>query len=230
MSCWPQERAAAAEVLGPDQRIVEIAVARGGFNTPQRTTAQAIFVHQDNPLSRINMAQLAQILRADPAITRWGQLGLKGAWADRPITLYMPKRVAPNAMSMQMMVLGGGDWNVGAKEGTIAETATAAAADPASIAFGGFEEGGPGLKPLAVAAGNSTAFIQGTGETVANGRYPLTRYMYIRLVRRADEPLASQVREFLRYILSREGQEPILHSGYFPLTQAEAAVELNKLD
>ena len=54
--------------------------------------------------------------------------------------------------------------------------------------------------------------------------------MYIRLNRRPGEALAPQVKEFLRYILSREGQEPILYSGYFPLTAAEANEELAKLD
>jgi ABC-type phosphate transport system substrate-binding protein len=53
--------------------------------------------------------------------------------------------------------------------------------------------------------------------------------MYIRLNRPPGKPLTPQVQEFLRYILSREGQEPILYSGYFPLTADEANEELAKL-
>jgi len=72
--------------------------------------------------------------------------------------------------------------------------------------------------------------IEGSSETVASGRYPLTRYMYIRLQRKPGEALSAPVKEFLRYVLSRQGQEPILYSGYFPLTAGEVAEELSKLD
>ncbi len=209
---------------------LEIRVARGGFNTPQRTTAQAIFVNERNPAARITLVQLGAILGQKPTITRWGQLGLEGEWADRPITIYMPPRVAPNATSMQLMALNGGDWNAGVREGTIAETAAAIARDPGAIGFGGFEEGGPGLKTLAVARTDAGPFHEGNAANASSGRYPLTRSMYIRLNRAPGSPLAPQVKEFLRYILSREGQEPILYSGYFPLTADEAKQELAKLD
>jgi len=226
---WPEELAAYQSALHRPAPL-EIRVARGGFNTPQRTTAQAIWVHRDNPLARITVPQLAAILGADPAITRWGQLGLKGEWADRPVTVYMPPRVAPNATSMRIMVLRGGDWNASVHEGSIAETAAAIARDPGAIGFGGFEEGGPGLKPLAVARNAAGPWYEGDYPNASSGRYPLTRYMYIRLNRVPGYPIPAHVKEFLRYVLSREGQEPILYSGYFPLTAAEIGEELAKLD
>lgn len=226
---WPDESASFASTHRGHAPL-EIRVARGGFNTPQRTTAQAIFVHASNPLARISLPQLAAILGRAPSITRWGQLGLTGEWTDRPITIYMPPHVAPNAMSMQLMVLKGGPWAASAREGKIDETAAAAARDPGSLAFGGFEEGGPGLKTLAVAAKDGGPYFEGMGENASSGRYPLTRYMYIRLHHVPGEAIAPAVKEFLRYVLSREGQEPILYSGYFPLTAAEAREELAKLD
>jgi ABC-type phosphate transport system substrate-binding protein len=221
---WASERAAYGKLHG-GRAPLEIRVARGGFNTPQRTTAQVIFVHASNPVSRVTLTQLAAILGEHPTITRWGQLGATGEWADRPITLYMPPRVAPNATSMQVMVLRGGEWNAGAHEGSIAQTAAAIAGDPGAIGFGGLEEGAPGLKTLAVSRGEAGPFYEANDENASSGRYPLTRYMYIRLA----PPVAPQVKEFLRYILSREGQEPILYSGYFPLSAAEVREELAKL-
>src|SRR5258706_26543 len=209
---------------------LEIRVARGGFNTPQRTTAQAIFVHASNPLARISVPQIAAILGDHPSITRWGQLGLAGEWADRSIAIYIPPRVAPNATSMQILALKGGGWNAAVHEGTIAETAAAIARDPNAIGFGGFEEGGPGLKSLAVARDDAGPYYEGTAPNASTGRYPLTRYMYIRLNRAPGAPLPPDIKEFLRYILSREGQEPILYSGYFPLTAAEVREELAKLE
>jgi ABC-type phosphate transport system substrate-binding protein len=226
---WPDETAAYEATHG-QKAPFEVRVARGGFNTPQRTTAQAVFVHESNPLSRITLPQLAAILGRPQSITRWGQLGLTGEWADRPVTIYMPPQVAPNAMSMQIMVLKGGAWSGAAREGSIAETAQAIARDPGAIGFGGLEEGGTGIKALAVAAQDGAPFYECSAANASSGRYPLTRYMYIRLSRKPGESLSPQVKEFLRYILSREGQEPILYSAYFPLTASEAKEELVKLE
>lgn len=225
---WPEEADAYAGAH-PRQTLLELRVARGGFNTPQRTTAQAIFVHESNPITRISVPQLMAILDGSPTITRWGELGLTGEWAQRAIAVYMPPKAAPNTRSMQATLLDGGEWNPAAREGSIAATAAAIAQDPNAIGFGGYEEGGPGLKTLAVAAQDGGPYVEGTGESVASGRYPLTRYLYIRVARAPGQPLRPQVREFLRYVLSRAAQEPILYSGYFPLTAAEAREELAKL-
>ena len=226
---WPSEAAVYKASRGVDAPM-EVRVARGGFNTPQRTTAQAIFVNAANPVDRITIEQLRSILGASATITRWGQLGLSGEWAGRPITVYSPPKVAPNSMSMQMMVLKGEAWSTNLREGSIANTAAAIARDPGGIGFGGLEEGGAGLKALAVAARDPGPYYELNAENASRGLYPLTRYMYIRLSRAPGAPLAPHVKEFLRYILSREGQEPVLYSGYFPLTAQEAREELAKLE
>jgi ABC-type phosphate transport system substrate-binding protein len=221
---WPQELEDWRAVFGGGAPI-EIMVARGGFDTPQRTTAQAIFVHPSNPIAQISMAQLAGIFGRHPTITRWGQLGLTGSWANRPIHIRIPPRIAPNAMSMQIMVLHGKDWNDNAIEAPIAQTAAALLDDPEAIGFGGLEEGAPGLRNIAVANGGTAVAM--TAETVSSGRYPLTRGMYIRL---AHGPVSPRIKAFLRFILSRDGQERVRYSGYFPLSAAEARTELAKLD
>jgi len=223
---WPQELSDWQSVFGPRTAPIEIMVARGGFNTPQRTTAQAIFVNPANPLKAISITQLAAIFGENPTITRWGQLGLGGVWANRPIHVRMPPHVAPNAMSMQIMALKGRGWNAAAVEAPIAPTAQAILDDPAAIGFGGLEEGAPGLKVLAVAPEDGQPAIPLNAETASSGRYPLTRGMYIRL---ANGPIPPQVAAFLRFILSRDGQERVRYSGYFPLTAAEASRELAKL-
>ncbi len=226
---WPVEAQAFASLHG-GARPLEIRVARGGFDTQQRTTAQAVFVNASNPLPSLTMAQLQGIFGESPTLTRWGQLGLAGEWADRPIVVDVPPHPAPNAMSMQMMALGGGAWNAGVHEASVADTAQAIAADAGAIGYGGFEDGGPGLRAVPIARSPGDAAIAGTYETASNGRYPLTRYMYIRLERKPGQPIPAPVREFLRYVLSRDAQEPIRYSGYFPLTADEVAQELAKLN
>ncbi len=222
---WPQELAQWRATFGKGEPL-EIAVARGGFNTPQRTTAQVIFVHPDNPLGSISLEQLRGILQEKPTITRWGQLGLTGAWANRPIDIRTPPLAAPNAMSVQIRVLGGGAWNRAATPAPIADTAKAILAAPGAMGFGGMEEGAPGLKALALSDGE-TGPVAPTAANAADGSYPLTRYMYVRL---HPGKVSPQVRALLQFILSRDGQERVRYSGYFPLTAAEAKRELAKLD
>ena len=179
---WPDEAAAYASLHRA--RSPSRSASRAAASTrQQRTTAQAVFVNAAQPDRRsITLPQLAAVLGRAPTITRWGQLGLTGEWADRPIALYVPPRITPNAMSMQTMVLHGGAWNARLREASVADTAKAIAADPAALGFGGFEDGGPGLKALAVAPRReSTPAIVASGDTASSGRYPLTRYMYIRL-------------------------------------------------
>lgn len=231
---WPEEQAVYQQIRGQAAPL-EIRVARGGFNTPQRTTAQAIFVHPSNPLTGLTVAQIDAVFGRElrqglpAAITTWGQLGLTGEWAARPVTVYVPPRITPNAMSVQISVLKGGAWNPAVRELPVAEVTAAVARDPGAVAFGGFEDG-PGLKTVALAAQAGGEFIAGSAAEVASGRYPLTRYLYIRLNRAPGRPLPPQVREFLRFILSREGQEFIPTSAYFPLRADEVATELAKLD
>lgn len=225
---WPDETASFKQ-LNAGHVPFEIRVARGGFDTQQRTTAQAVFVNASNPIERLTMQQLASIFGSSPTITRWGQLGLTGEWANRPIILDVPPLITPNAMSMQIMALKGGAWSSTVREASVADTAKAIAADTTAMGFGGFEDGGPGLKTVPVARDADSQAVAGTHDTASSGRYPLTRYMYIRLRRNPSEPVPAPIKEFLRYVLSRQGQEPILYSGYYPLTAQEVKEELAKL-
>ena len=224
---WPDELAAWRKVFGEGSEPVEIRVARGGFNTQQRTTAQAVFVHPSNPLASLSTNQLAAIFGASPSITTWGELGLGGAWADRPIHVLIPPKAAPNTMSFQIGVLKGRPWADTAQAGTVPETARDLQADPAAIGFGGLEDGTPGLKTLAIAPAAGAAAVPLDAESASSGRYPLTRYMYVRLA--PGKPSAATI-GFLRYVLSREAQERVRYSGYFPLNAAAAREELAKLD
>jgi len=226
---WPGEHVIYRAVRGPSEPL-EIRVARGGFNTPQRTTAQAIFVHASNPLAGLTLAQVAAVFGREQPVTRWGQLGATGEWAGRPVHVYMPPRITPNAMSLQINVLGGGAWRQDVTEGAVSDIAAAMARDPDAIGFGGFEDGGPRLRAVPVAERTSADYIAGSAASVADGRYPLTRFMYIRLNRAAGTKLAPQVKEFLRFVLSRDGQAFIPTSAYFPLRAGEAAAELAKLE
>ena len=184
-------------------------------------------------------------------IRTWTQLGLGGEWADQPIQTY---GYALTGMSnfFQLKVFNGGDkWNPnyrqyvedGTKmlsEGAIGRTggirymlAEELAKNKYGMAWAGIPHAVdvPGVKVLALAAKAGDPFVMPTRETVIDRTYPLTRSIFIYINRTPGKPLEAKQREFLRFILSREGQGAVVKNGnYLPLTRAVIEVERLKAD
>lgn len=235
---------------------VAIAVATGSFDAPHKSYALTIFVHRGNPLQRLTVAQLDGIFGAKRTggwqglkwnrkvargsgknIRTWGQLGLTGAWADRPIHVYGPPGIYPGGTSFfQSRVMGGADtWNAGLREYADPRKMMAALSrDPDGIAYTGMCYRTPEVKALAIADHAGGPYVIPTRSSVANRSYPLVRLIYIYFA--PDSPsgdpatLRPKIREFLRYILSRQGQEAVARDGDFlPLTSGVDGDELVKL-
>jgi phosphate transport system substrate-binding protein len=248
----------------------DITVVTGSYDVEGMTCGLVVFVNKDNPISRLTMKQLDGIfgservagLRgfkwtlqsgrgAEEDIRTWGQLGLTGEWADKPIHTYGH---GPGGTTnfFQLKVLNGSDkWNpnyrgyveTGSKMigdddknqwgGTQHMLADQLAQDKYGIAWTVIPQARkvPGLKPIALAAGDGNNYIQPTRENFQNRTYPLTRSIYVYLNRPPGKPLDPKWKEFLRYILSREGQQAVQREGkYLPLTADVAREQLKKLD
>lgn len=237
---------------------VEIAVTTGSYDVPHKSFALAVFVHKDNPLSRLTLQQLDGIFGAhrtggwqdlnwhtevargpDADIRTWGQLGLTGEWADKPIHVYGPPGIYPGGVSFfQSMVFGGADsWNEGLREyDDRKKMMEALSRDPYGIAYTGMCYRTPEVKPVALASKAGDRYVEPSRETVANRTYPLSRltYVYFAPDRPDGEPanpkIDPKIREFLRYILSRQGQQDVIREGDFlPLTSDLAREQLRKL-
>jgi phosphate transport system substrate-binding protein len=105
------------------------------------------------------------------------------------------------------------------------------AKDPDGIAFTGLQFTNPGVKYLAIAENNGGPYIEPTLLTTANRTYPMVRSIYIMLNRKPGEPVDPKLHEFLRYVLSRQGQEDVLKEGDFlPLTPTLLQEQLRKLE
>jgi phosphate transport system substrate-binding protein len=172
----------------------------------------------------------------------WGQLGLTGAWANQPIHIYGIDATLSNWSELiQRVVFHGGDkWNPAIRElvrGGVeipadAQIVSAVAADPYAIGFNLMRivERNPGVKALALATRDEGPFIAPTRESFYRRTYPLDNAVYLYLNRPPGHPLSPRLREFLTYVLSREGQADIAEDGmYLPLTPEAAAAELAKL-
>ncbi len=223
-----------------------VCIALGSFDTPHNTDAIAIFVNAANPLRRLTLAQLDAIFsqtrrRGQPAdITSWGQLGLGAPWSDRPIHLYgmMLRRPTGNPPGivnfLEQKLLDGGTFKASLRQERDHDGVTAlngviaaVAADPDGIGYGVFGGARPGAKALALAADPAGPYLDGTPASVASGGYPLTRQVYLCLGRTPAQPLSPLLVEFLRFALSRNGQEVVAEdsSGYLPLSAVRVATE-----
>ncbi|HEV2387051.1 MAG TPA: substrate-binding domain-containing protein [Candidatus Acidoferrales bacterium] len=199
-----------------------IAISGGSWRIKAYTDANAFFVNGRNPLKQITMAQLDAIYsktrrRGYPRdIATWGQLGLKGAWADKPIHLWGVK--VPNGFEhfLQERVLEGGEWRDDIQtRDTVIPLPAMVAADPYAIGYSGYSWLTPGVRPLAVADTPAGPYYACTFANVASQKYPLSRVLYVFVNKRPGKPLDPVLREFIRFLLSRQGQQDVVKDGIF---------------
>lgn len=219
-------------------------VAGGSYATRSGTHALGIYVNQTNPLQRLTLTQLDAIYSrerrrgAPAAITTWGQLGLGGDWARRPIHAYgmLHRRETGNPPGivnfLQQRVLRGGEFRGDIREQTDqpGETALEAivhrvAADPLGIGYSGFAYAASGAKTLALAESARGPFYSGTPAEVVRRDYPLSRQIYLGFNRPPGKPVEPLLREFLDFVLSRQGQQVVAKDRmrFIPLTAKQAA-------
>jgi phosphate transport system substrate-binding protein len=244
-----------AEVFGNDGPF-QVTVATGSADKLGRTWAQVIYVNKDNPIAHLSLAQLDGIFGAERSggyegykwttrlargpeknIRTWGQLGLTGAWADKPIHTY---GYAPTGMSnfFELKVFHGGTaWNPGYRQyveatakqatdraGTTDQMMDDLEADPYGIAWAGLAhaQGHGNVRVVALGETENGPFILPTRQTVSERTYPLTRSVFMQMNRPPGTQLAPALKAFLDYVLSRQGQQAVRDQGdYLPLTPDE---------
>jgi len=220
--------------------VFQIVHGSGSFNVPKQTAAVCVFVQKDNPLTRLTLAQVDGIFSRDrmrgapKAIRKWGQLGLTGEWADKTINVYAPTVDFPaTGLFFQNVVFNGGvRWNPDVKEFDVTDKLVEVlGGDRYGIAWFGYSNVTPLVKPLALAENEAGPYLEGSPETVYERTWPLTRNIYCWVNRDPKSGFTDPtVREFLRYILSREGQAAVVAGKYIPLNPRKLAEELKKLD
>ncbi|MDD3180500.1 MAG: substrate-binding domain-containing protein [Opitutaceae bacterium] len=225
-----------------------VEIANAGLRTQRIGACLAVFVHRNNPLTQMTLTQLDAILGAEHRrgkanIRTWGELGLTGEWKDRPIHVYGPAVNSVPALFMRTKVLmNTRKWNPDYKEFPFAarpdtpdipdaQILSALAQDPAGIAYATLRSDTSAVKMLALAEQEAGPFYSLTEETVRERTYPLARSLSMFMNRPPKQPVDPKVKEFLRYILSREGQEAIARDGaYLTLSAATAQAQLQRLE
>jgi len=198
------------------------------------------FVNRENPLSRLSFAQLDALLsstrhRGGEPIRTWGQLGLGGEWAEKPIHVWgvKPWNGFEEFVRQRVLSTDGkrGEWREDANfVETVFPISPAVAKDRCAIGYAGRAYVGDGVKLLALAENDGPA-VAPSYEEVARTNYPLSRVCYVNLNKAPGKPLDPALEEFVRFILSRDGQQVVLDQAIFlPLRAGQAAKSRAMLD
>jgi phosphate transport system substrate-binding protein len=196
----------------------------------------AVYVHKDNPIKGLTLQQLDAIFSrtrksgVSKEIRTWGELGLTGEWADKPISLYGRNAASGTYGYFKEHALFGGDYKDTVKEMPGSSSVVqGVASDRFAMGYSGigYKTADVRAVPLAEAAG--AKFVEAVGEHAYSGEYSLARFLFIYVNCKPNTELDPLRREFLRYVLSKQGQQDVIKDGFFPVTAAMAQEALQSV-
>jgi phosphate transport system substrate-binding protein len=188
--------------------------------------ALAVFVHKDNPLKGLSLTQVDGLFsstykRGGKSVRTWGDVGLSGSWAQRPLSLYGRNSASGTYGMFKSIALKKGDYKDIVKEQPGSSSVVqGVASDLGAIGYSGIGYQTSGVKALALADGDK---MYGPSlDNCLSGDYPLARFLYIYVNKKPNEPLDKLTQEFVKFVLSKAGQEIVVKDGYYPLPAAVA--------
>ena len=184
-----------------------------------------IYVHKDNPIAGLTLEQLDAIFSktrksgAPRDVATWGDLGLTGEWADKPLSLYGRNAASGTYGFFKEHALAKGDFKDSVKEQPGSSSVVqGVASDRHAIGYSGAGFKTADVRAIPIAKDARAAFVAASAENAYSGAYPLARFLYVYVNHAPGGELDPLRREFLRYVLSRDGQEDVVKDGYYPLT------------
>jgi phosphate transport system substrate-binding protein len=192
---------------------------------PVAVDTLAVFVHKDNPLKSLTLQQVDAIFsktrnaKGERDLVTWGDLGLTGEWADKPISLYGRDSASGTNGFFKEHVLLNGDYKSTVKElSGAAGVVQGVGSDRFAIGYSGIGAKTPDVRPLSIAKDAKSDAVEASADTAYSGKYPMTRLLYVYVNAKPQTQLDPLRREFLRYVLSRQGQQDVIKDGFYPLT------------
>ncbi|BCA31553.1 phosphate ABC transporter substrate-binding protein PstS [Metapseudomonas otitidis] len=203
---------------------------------PVAVDALAIFVHKDNPIKGLTMQQVDAIFSANRLcggksnIKTWGELGVTGDLADKPIQLFGRNSVSGTYGYFKEEALCKGDFKANVNE----QPGSASVVQSISQSLNGIGYSGIGyktssVKTVALAKKEGGEFIEDNEQNALNGSYPLSRFLYVYVNKAPNKPLAPLEAEFIKLVLSQQGQQVVVKDGYIPLPAKVAEKALKDL-
>ena len=191
--------------------------------------ALAVFAHKDNPVKGLSMVQVDAIFsktrkKGGDDLTEWGQLGLND-WKGRQISLFGRNSASGTYGFFQENALAKGDYKPTVKEqpGSSA-VVQGVGADPYAVGYSGIGYKTSGVRALPI-AGDDGTFYEANYDNALSGDYPLARFLMVYVNKKPGQALDKLTLEFLKFVLSKEGQVIVEKDGYYPMP-AEVAAEV----
>ncbi len=196
--------------------------------------ALAVFVHKDNPATGLTMKEVdglfsSTLKSGGKDIKTWGDLGLAGAWASKNVSLYGRNSASGTYGFFKEAALAKGDYKSSVKEqpgssGVIQGVAT----DANGVGYAGMGYITSGVKALPLGKDKDN-FVSPSYEHCLDKTYPLARFLYVYVNKAPGKPLDTLTLEFLKFVLSKEGQTIVVKDGYYPLPAAVEAETMTLL-
>jgi phosphate transport system substrate-binding protein len=218
--------------LGPMSRKmkdneIEAFETRHGYKptaVPVAIDALAVYVHKDNPVAGLSIPQVDAIFSATRTcgapndLTTWGDLGMSGEWASRPIQLYGRNSVSGTYGYFKEEALCKGDFknSVNEQPGS-ASVVQGVTKSLNGIGYSGIGYRTSGVRAVPLAKTDSADYIEASADNAISGKFPLARFLYIYVNKHPNKPLPPLEREFLRMVMSKTGQGVVVKDGYIPL-------------
>ena len=194
----------------------------------------AVWVHKDNPIKGLTLEQVDAVFskshrRGSENIATWGQLGLTGEWANKPISLYGRNSASGTYGFFKEHLLQNGDYKNEVKEQPgSAAVVQAVSVDKYAIGYSGIGYKTADVRAVPLAEKTGAAYVAANAANAYSGKYPIWRFLYVYINRKPGQPLDPLVKEFMSMVLSKEGQDVVVKDGFFALPLATARLELKK--
>jgi phosphate transport system substrate-binding protein len=195
----------------------------------------AVFVHKDNPIAELTLQQVDGIFSktrkgGGKDVKTWGDLGLTGDWAARPLSLYGRNSASGTYGFFKENALFKGDYKDTVKEQPgSASVVQGITEDRYAIGYSGIGYVTSGVKTVHLAKKAGDPFFSTRPDDVLSGKYPLARFLYVYVNKAPNRPADPLVQEFVKFVLSKEGQEIVVKDGYLPIAKRVVDEELAKL-
>jgi phosphate transport system substrate-binding protein len=202
---------------------------------PVAIDALAVYVNKDNPVKGMTIKEVDAIFSSTRKcggakdITKWGDLGLTGAWKNRDIQIYGRNSVSGTYGYFKKKALCKGDYKNTVNE----QPGSASVVQSVTTSINGIGYSGIGYKTSGVKAvplsKKGGKHIEATSENAVKGTYPLSRFLYVYVNKAPNKPMAPLEREFIKMVMSKRGQQVVVKDGYIPLPASVINKNLAKL-
>jgi phosphate transport system substrate-binding protein len=223
--------------MTPDE--INSFVARYGYKPSGvlvAVDALAVYVNKKNPITCLSMEQLERIFSADPrseggvSARTWGDLGATGEWASKPIVLHGRNSLSGTYKFFKLNVLAGRDFKENTNMSSGSEGVVASVGnDPYAIGYSGIGYKTDEVKAIPIKSSSASTCLEPSFENTYTHKYPLARGLYVYLLKDPKTPMDTLSGEFVKYILSSDGQAQAKHGGYYPITRNIREHELSRL-